>query len=993
MKHDEIVVELENVWKIFGERAIEAMDAIQTQQLQKADVLEQFNVVIGVKDASFKVKQGEIFCLMGLSGSGKSTLVRHINRLIDPTAGKIRILGQEIGRMSFEEIRALRSSKIGMVFQNMALLPHRSVRDNISFALELRGMDAYHRAQMADRALETVSLHGYGDRLPSELSGGMQQRVGLARALAADPEILLMDEPFSALDPLIRRNLQDEFLGLSANLHKTTIFITHDLDEAIRMGDRIAIMKDGEIVQTGTPEDIVTSPADDYVADFVSGISKLKLVSAAKIMVLVDQFEAQNGALDLKQTHLSVKAEDHLDTLVSLSTQTTLPVLIKDDGKIIGVIDKTTLLQGLQNNEPDHKGVNHHQSIQTQEIKPITAPKNSPSKQGNELSPVNKNANKNANESAKERDVSIGSFVATSRDYFESVFERIQKGNLPLSHFNIWALLIPWFWSAYRGVWLMFWIVIAIDVFVIVNFMQVVKYTPLLVVAELDASNNVTLIERYSRWIQNYHIIAIVALIIGRIWVACNADRLYYAQYSRWRIKDGIRHGVSFKRALIAGLIIALIVPITTYRATQQRLDERACLNQIRAAEAVNLMLVNFNLSNHQDLGFQLNTQHQTLKAKIDTLNNLSNRTQAQTKELSKIRKQERDLRRQIKTLDKYQNTSLKDKFDCWFIDDFPTLVRTQPPVDIVYRSVPDEEAIARGDLGAKKIITQVKPPIEGRLVNLFTYSAESIDKSINFLRAYFATIFDSITHILRQSLIAVETAFMEVPWIVIAFLFIVLSWAYTGPGTIAFVASSLAFLALFELWQVAMQTMALVVVSTALCVLIGLPVGIWMAKNKWAKWITEPILDVMQTIPSLSYLVPAVAFFGISQPPAVIATVVFAMPPMIKLTALGILQVPSTTKEAAVAFGARERQLLNKVELPMAIPSIMAGLNQTIMLALSMATISAFIGAEGLGAIVTASLGDAQAGKGLLAGIAIALIAMMIDRILKGIRTSFSRI
>ena len=233
----------------------------------------------------------------------------------------------------------------------------------------------------------------------------------------------------------------------------------------------------------------------------------------------------------------------------------------------------------------------------------------------------------------------------------------------------------------------------------------------------------------------------------------------------------------------------------------------------------------------------------------------------------------------------------------------------------------------------------------------------------------------------------------MQTPWPVVAFLFLALSWAYTNRATTIFVASSLAFMAVFELWQIAMQTMALVVVATAICVFVGLPVGIWMAKNKYFRWFTEPVLDVMQTIPSLSYLVPAVAFFGISQPPAVLATVIFAIPPMVKLTALGILQVPDSTKEAALAFGASERQLLRKVELPMAIPSIMAGLNQTIMLALSMATISAFIGAAGLGALVTESLGDAQAGKGLLAGVAIALVAMMIDRILRGIRASFSRI
>ncbi len=340
------VVELENVWKVFGERADEAMAAIRAEGIGKPEVLERFGAVVGVKDASFKVAQGEIFCLMGLSGSGKSTLVRHINRLIEPTAGTIRIMGEDIGAMKAEQLRATRADKIGMVFQNMALLPHRSVRDNIGFALELRGMDGYTRAKAADAALETVSLHGYGDRLPSELSGGMQQRVGLARALAADPEILLMDEPFSALDPLIRRNLQDEFLGLSENLHKTTVFITHDLDEAIRMGDRIGIMKDGEIVQIGTAEDIVTAPADDYVADFVAGISRLKLVSASKIMVSFDEHKATVG--DVPEGSPEASPEDDLDTLVSLSTGTDMPVLIKSDGKTVGVVTKDTLLRGLQ---------------------------------------------------------------------------------------------------------------------------------------------------------------------------------------------------------------------------------------------------------------------------------------------------------------------------------------------------------------------------------------------------------------------------------------------------------------------------------------------------------------------------------------------------------------------------------------------------------------------------------------------------------------------
>ncbi|MGC6474338.1 MAG: quaternary amine ABC transporter ATP-binding protein [Candidatus Puniceispirillaceae bacterium] len=340
------VIEIENVWKIFGPKAEEAMAAIRSDSLSKAEVLERYDAVVGVKDANFKVAEGEIFCLMGLSGSGKSTLVRHINRLIEPTSGNIRISGQDIGAMKQDELRAIRADKIGMVFQNMALLPHRSVRDNIGFALELRGMDGYHRFQAAETALETVSLHGYGDRLPSELSGGMQQRVGLARALAADPDILLMDEPFSALDPLIRRNLQDEFLSLSASLKKTTVFITHDLDEAIRMGDRIGIMKDGEIVQIGTAEDIVTEPADEYVADFVAGISRLKLVTASKIMVDPKKHTSKFGAIPKGAPEAA--PEDDLDTIIGLSTGTELPVVIKSENKAVGVITKDTLLQGLQ---------------------------------------------------------------------------------------------------------------------------------------------------------------------------------------------------------------------------------------------------------------------------------------------------------------------------------------------------------------------------------------------------------------------------------------------------------------------------------------------------------------------------------------------------------------------------------------------------------------------------------------------------------------------
>lgn len=339
------VVVTRNVWKIFGDRAQEAMAAVRSENLSKSEVLERFQCVVGVKDVSISVGEGEIFCIMGLSGSGKSTLVRHINRLIEPTSGEILINGVDVGGLKAEALRALRADKIGMVFQNMALLPHRTVRDNISFSLELRNVDPFTRAQAADKVIELVHLEGYGDRMPNELSGGMQQRVGLARAMAADPDILLMDEPFSALDPLIRRGLQDEFLELSRSMKKTTLFITHDLDEAIRMGTRIAIMKDGEIVQTGTPEEIVTQPADDYVADFVAGISKLKLVFAHTVMKPIEAFAGDLPPLSECPT---ADPEDDLDTLVGLAVDQDKPIVIVSDGKPVGFVTKDALLHAIK---------------------------------------------------------------------------------------------------------------------------------------------------------------------------------------------------------------------------------------------------------------------------------------------------------------------------------------------------------------------------------------------------------------------------------------------------------------------------------------------------------------------------------------------------------------------------------------------------------------------------------------------------------------------
>ncbi len=339
------VIELSGVWKIFGP-AEQAALAEARAGASKADILARHKCVVGIADASISVMPGEIFCIMGLSGSGKSTLVRHVNRLVEPTEGEIRVLGQDVRALSPADLRQLRAERIGMVFQHMALLPHRSVEDNVAYPLELRGMSKATRWRVAAEKLMLVGLQGYGDRLPKELSGGMQQRVGLARALAADPAILLMDEPFSALDPLIRRQLQDQFIALSAKLGKTTLFITHDLDEAIRVGSRIAIMKDGRIVQTGTPEEIVTRPADDYVRAFVQNISKLGLITAHSIMEPLTKVQAALAFDTAQAPHAAPGAS--LDMLIGLAAGRDVPVVIDDAGTLVGAITKDRLLLAIR---------------------------------------------------------------------------------------------------------------------------------------------------------------------------------------------------------------------------------------------------------------------------------------------------------------------------------------------------------------------------------------------------------------------------------------------------------------------------------------------------------------------------------------------------------------------------------------------------------------------------------------------------------------------
>jgi glycine betaine/proline transport system ATP-binding protein len=331
----EPAVRVDSLWKIFGNRA-DKIIGTEDAQLSRKELQEKTGCVTAVKDVSFEVAPGEVFVVMGLSGSGKSTLVRCLTRLIEPTAGSVVMNGEEVTTADEGRLRELRRKHCAMVFQHFGLLPHRSVRDNIAFGLEVRGVGRVERRKRAQDMVDLVGLSGYELSYPDQLSGGMQQRVGLARALAGDPDLLLFDEPFSALDPLIRRDMQNEVIRLHHEVGKTMVFITHDLSEALKLGDRILIMRDGRLVQIGTGADLVGAPVDDYVRDFVSEIPKSHVLTLRWIM------RDPRPDDDLGGPELGP------DVVVRNAAQAVLaaekPVRVCQDGQLLGVVGDEEIL-------------------------------------------------------------------------------------------------------------------------------------------------------------------------------------------------------------------------------------------------------------------------------------------------------------------------------------------------------------------------------------------------------------------------------------------------------------------------------------------------------------------------------------------------------------------------------------------------------------------------------------------------------------------------
>ena len=386
-------IEAKNLWKVFGSGPERALDPDLASR-SRAEIQEDLGLLIALRDVSLNVNRGEVFVVMGLSGSGKSTLARCLIRLVEASSGQVYFGGEDILTYSPQQLMQFRRSKVAMVFQHYALLPHRRVLDNVAYGLEIRDMDKEARHAAALEAIETVGLKGWEDYYPSEMSGGMQQRVGLARALAVDPEVLIMDEPFSGLDPLIRREMQDELVSLQSDLGKTIVFITHDLNEALKLGDRIAIMRDGEIIQEGSPEEIVTLPTDEYVTEFVRDVSRAKVIQAKAIMrepdVVVYERQGPRAALHAMDHHgldavfliardfklrgilteeqakalasqrigslqgaqitpaLTTSPETYIEEIIPMAAQSEHPIaVVSDNGSLLGEIPRGDLLTGI----------------------------------------------------------------------------------------------------------------------------------------------------------------------------------------------------------------------------------------------------------------------------------------------------------------------------------------------------------------------------------------------------------------------------------------------------------------------------------------------------------------------------------------------------------------------------------------------------------------------------------------------------------------------
>lgn len=389
----EVCIDIEGLWKIFGPDVKQVLNS-ELRIATREKIQEETGCVVAVRDVSFKVKQGELFVVMGLSGSGKSTLIRCMLRLIEPTAGKIIINGEDICGYDDKQLITFRRNTMGMIFQNFGLFPHRNVIDNVAYGLKVKGVTKEERYTRAQQVIEKVGLKGWEDYYPDTLSGGMQQRVGIARALTNDPQILLMDEPFSGLDPLIRRQMQDELIELQEELQKTILFVTHDLDEALKLGSYIAIMKDGEIIQSGIPEEVITSPAGDYVREFVQDASLAKVLTASSVMVepetiiydwqgpkvalhLLKASKSDHGFLitrgrkylglltekrltgliqnkgnstrDALEPDIAISTSDMLlEDLFCLAVATKYPIpVIDEDGKLVGEIENDTILSSM----------------------------------------------------------------------------------------------------------------------------------------------------------------------------------------------------------------------------------------------------------------------------------------------------------------------------------------------------------------------------------------------------------------------------------------------------------------------------------------------------------------------------------------------------------------------------------------------------------------------------------------------------------------------
>ena len=1015
----EAIITCTNVWKLFGPDPQGFLD--QHGGAPSSDTVKAAGYIPAVFDANIDVHEGEILVLMGLSGSGKSTLVRCLSRLIEPTAGSITFEGKDLLTASDKEMIEIRRHKMGMVFQHFALLPHRTVLQNVAFPLEVQGIGKDERLASAREILELVGLAGRDHYYPRELSGGQQQRVGIARSLAVEPDVWFLDEPFSALDPLIRKEMQDEFIRLQGQLKKTIVFITHDFDEAIRLADRIAIMYEGRIVQIGTAEELITNPATEYVEKFTQDVSREKLLSVGSVMNDAGLADAAVGAVDADSKLFDVASQVLVDDRVA-------PVVNGEGG----------------NRRLRRPADNRRRLVRSKLMAASTVP------------------------------VSAGAALESTTPFWRTFRGRLLIAFAPFVIVQLvkrwipdlvpdWARALPDGAVPNVSEWINDFTDYLKDdeILGLFNFRQLTRDVAGLMDWPLDFFDGILRTGEGSFGLPAVPWIALVGLsaVLGwylkgwRLALMSGACVSYLALFGMWddamrtlgavlvavpaagllgfalgllaakrrwfekilvpflNILQAFPHfsyllpvvvfvGLTHKAGVVATIFFAFppmarltilgirgIPPEIIEAGEMSGSTPRQMLWKVELPAARRALMVGVNQVIMGCLGM-------VVIASFIGTNGLGLRLKQALGSLKIGEGLETGIAVVLLAI-------LLDRLSQAWSDREPEhreVVSTFERFKYMYAAgaVVVVTIIIGFFTDKSKIYPDARPILDsaGRTITNADGTIQKIDDWTISFSGWTESVVDWIKRldavdsfrdfVSVQILINMHDAFVAVPWVAGLVLVAGVGWALKGPRLAATSSGLVLLLAFSGWWFEAMETLYLVVAAVTICMALGLIIGIWASKSEARVRFSQVVLDTFQTMPSFIYLLPVIMLFSIGPVAALTAMVIYPTVPAIRYTMLGLRGVPEDKIEAARTSGCTERQVLWKVKMPLAVPEILLGLNQTILYTLFMVIIAAFIGGiDGLGRPLFLSLTNSDMGAGIVVGLCVACLGLIPDNLI----------